>query len=52
VVAKAKELRGQGMGHKDISAELTRLGYRTRTGLPWKHPQQIVKILRSFGEQA
>ena len=49
VVAKAIELRGQGMTHPEVCEELNRLGYRTRTGKPWRHPQQIIKLLRSFG---
>ena len=31
-----------------VIEELNRLGYRTRTGKPWRHPQQIIKLLRSF----
>jgi hypothetical protein len=49
VVAKAIELRRQGMTHPEVCDELNRLGYRTRTGKPWLHPQQIIKLLRSFG---
>ncbi len=49
VVAKAIELRRQGMTHPEVCEELNRLGYRTRTGKPWLHPQQIIKLLRSFG---
>lgn len=49
VVAKAVELRRQGMTHPEVCEELNRLGYRTRTGQPWRHPQQIVNLLRSFG---
>jgi hypothetical protein len=48
VAAKAAELRRQGMAHADICEELNRLGFRTRTGKAYKHPQQIVKLLRSF----
>ena len=48
VVAKAVELRGQGKTHMEVCDELNRLGYRTRTGEPWRHPQQIIKLLRSF----
>jgi hypothetical protein len=29
----------------DICEELNRLGYRTRTGKMWRHPQQIIKLL-------
>ena len=42
-------LRGQGKTHTEVCDELNRLGYRTRTGRPWQHPQQIVKLLRFFG---
>jgi hypothetical protein len=49
VVAKAAELRQQGKTHREVCDELTRLGFRTRTGKPWRHPQQIIKLLRTFG---
>jgi hypothetical protein len=49
VVAKAAELRRQGMTHPEACEELNRLGFRTRTGQPWRHPAQIIKLLRSFG---
>ena len=49
VVAKAVELRRQGMTQPEVCKELNRLGYHTRTGKPWRHPQQIIKLLRSFG---
>ena len=39
VVAKAIELRRQGMTHPQVCKELNRLGYGTRTGKPWRHPQ-------------
>jgi len=48
VVAKAVEPRRQGMTHPEVCEELNRLGYRTRTGKRWRHPQQIIKLLRSF----
>jgi len=51
VLAKIVELRGQGMTHAEVCNTLNRLGYRTRTGKPWRHPQQIVKLLRSFGAE-
>jgi hypothetical protein len=51
VAAKALELRQQGMTHPDICEELTRLAYRTRTGQPWHHPAQIIKLLRSFAPE-
>jgi Recombinase len=47
VVAKAVQLRQQGKTHLEVCEELNRLGYRTRTGKPWRHPQQIVKLLQS-----
>jgi hypothetical protein len=50
VHAQAVELRRQGKPHAEVCEELNRLGYRTRTGKPWRHPQQIIKLLRSFGE--
>ncbi len=49
VVAIAVELRRQGMTHPEVCDELNRLGHRTRTGQPWRHPQQIIKLLRSLG---
>jgi hypothetical protein len=49
VVAVASELRAAGLSHRAICDELNRRGFRTRTGLPWRHPQQVVKLLRSFG---
>jgi hypothetical protein len=49
VVAKAVELRRQGMTYPEVCVELNGLGYRTRTGKPWRHRQQIIKLLRSFG---
>jgi hypothetical protein len=49
VAAKAIELRRQGMTHPEVCEELNRLGFRTRTGQPWRHPAQIIKLLRSFG---
>jgi hypothetical protein len=49
VLAQVKELRQQGLTLPEICAALNRLGYRTRTGKPWRHPQQICKLLRSFG---
>ena len=48
-LAKAMDLRVQGMTHLEVCQGLNRLGYQTRTGKPWCHPQQIVKLLRSFG---
>jgi hypothetical protein len=47
VAAKALELRRQGKTHLEVCEELNRLGYRTRTGKRWRHPQQIVKLLRA-----
>jgi hypothetical protein len=52
VHARAVELRRQGMTHPEVCEELNRLGYRTRTGKPWRHPQQIIKLLRSFANQS
>jgi len=49
VHGQAVELRRQGKTHMEVCEELNRLGYRTRTGKPWRHPQQIIKLLRSFG---
>jgi hypothetical protein len=48
-VAKAVELRRQGKTYMEVCEALNRLGYRTRTDKPWRHPQQIIKLLRSFG---
>jgi hypothetical protein len=39
VQAQAVELWRQGKTH---------ISYRTRTGKPWRNPQQIIKLLRSF----
>jgi hypothetical protein len=49
VLVAAVNLRAQGMTHLEVCKVLNRLGYRTRTGKRWRHPQQIVKLLRSFG---
>ncbi|WP_366918902.1 recombinase family protein [uncultured Gimesia sp.] len=48
VAAKAIELRDQGKTHREVCEALNDLGFRTRTGKQWRHPQQIVKLLRSF----
>jgi hypothetical protein len=48
VLAAAVDLRAQGMTHIEVCKALNRLGYRTRTGKRWRHPQQIVKLLGSF----
>jgi hypothetical protein len=48
VAAQAAALRDQGLTHAEVIAELNRLGFKTRTGKPWRHSQQIVKLLRSF----
>jgi hypothetical protein len=50
VLAAAVDLRVQGMTHIEVYKAMNRLGYRTRTGKRWRHPQQIVKLLRSFVE--
>lgn len=52
MVAKVIELREQGMTHPEVCEELNRVGYRTRTGKPWRHPQQGVKLPRSFGSES
>ena len=49
VHAQAVELRRPGNTHAEVCEELNRLDYRTRTGKPWRHPQQTIKLLRSFG---
>ncbi len=49
VVDKAVELRGRGLTHLEVCDELNRQGFRTRTGKEWGHAQQIIKLLRSFG---
>ena len=36
------------MTHGEVCPERNRLGYRTRTGQPWRHPQQIINIHHSF----
>ncbi len=51
VVAKAVELRQQGKTLAEVCEELNRLGYRTRTNKPWRHPQQLCKLLRSFDSE-
>ncbi|HBN76797.1 MAG TPA: hypothetical protein DD473_13455 [Planctomycetaceae bacterium] len=50
VAAKAAELRDQGKTHMEVCEALNDLGFRTRTGKLWRHPQQIVKLLRSFAD--
>jgi hypothetical protein len=47
VVVKAVELRQQGMTDPEVCEERNRLCYHTRK--PWRHPQPIVKLLRTFG---
>ncbi len=49
VVSDSVELRQQGKAHMEVCEALNRLGYRTRTNKRWRHPQQIIKLLRSFG---
>jgi hypothetical protein len=39
----------QGNTLVEICKALNRSGYRSRMGMRWRHPQQIVKLLRSFG---
>ena len=51
VVAMANELRGRGLTHLEVCDELNRHGFRTRTGKEWGHAQQIIKLLRSFGDE-
>jgi hypothetical protein len=48
VAAKAADLRDQGKTHMEVCKALNDLGFKTRTGKPWRHSQQIVKLLRSF----
>jgi hypothetical protein len=48
VVAKAVELRDRGLTHPEVCEELNRQGFRTRTGKPWRHLQELIKLLRSF----
>jgi hypothetical protein len=49
VVAKAVELRARGLTRLEVCDELKRQGFRTRTGKELGHAQQIIKLLRSFG---
>src|SRR5262245_60644744 len=49
VAAKAVELQRQGMSLAEIAEELNRLGFRTRTGLPWRDKAQIHRLIRDFG---
>ena len=49
VQAKAVEFRGHGKTHLEVCDERNRLSYRTGKAKPWRDPQQIVKLLRSFG---
>jgi hypothetical protein len=49
MVAKAVELRRQRKTHTEVCEALNRFGYHTRTSKRWRHPRQIVKLLRSFG---
>ena len=48
VVAKPIGLGWQGIIDPEGCEELNRLGYQTLTGKPWRHSQQIIKLLRSF----
>jgi hypothetical protein len=45
---KARELRSQGMTLEEVTAELNRLGFRTRSGKPFKNYTQVGRLLRSF----
>jgi hypothetical protein len=47
IVAKAAELRDQQKTHVEVCAALNELGFRTPTGKKWRHPQQIVQMLKS-----
>jgi hypothetical protein len=38
------------MTWEEVCAELNRQGFRTRMGQPYRHPQQPIKILKSFGQ--
>lgn len=49
VVAEAVELRDCTLSHLEVCEQLDRPGYRTRTGQSWRHPAQIIKLLRSSG---
>jgi hypothetical protein len=40
------------MTHAEVWQMLNRLGYRTRTGKPWRHPQQMIKLFRSYGGES
>ncbi len=46
---KIQELRDQGMTWEDVCGELTRLGFKTRTGQPYRHQAQPIRIVKSFG---
>jgi hypothetical protein len=52
VAGVAAELKRQGKTLAEIVAELNRLGYRTRTGKPWRHATQVCRLLRSFGDNS
>lgn len=52
VAAKAAQLREQGKTHMEVCIILNDLGFKTRTGQSWRHPQQIIKLLRSFSGAA
>jgi hypothetical protein len=49
VAARALELRELGKTHLEVCEGLNALGFRTPTGKLWRHPQQIIKLLQSFG---
>ncbi len=51
VLLKVRELRHQGLSHREVCETLNNLGFQTRTGLEWQHESQIIKLLRSFPEE-
>ncbi|MDB4680223.1 recombinase family protein [Planctomycetaceae bacterium] len=50
VLITARRFRDAGKSHLEVCQALNELGFRTRTGLEWRHPAQIIKLLRSFPE--
>jgi hypothetical protein len=48
IADKVRELQALGLTLAAICDELNRLGYRTRTGEPWRHATALCRVLKSF----
>lgn len=51
MLLNAKELGEQDLTPAEVCDALIKLGFRTYTGKPWCHPQQVINLLRSFGDK-